>query len=245
MSAAAMTSPTGRIRTLTINGQDVGAREGQTILEVAREHQVSIPTLCQLEGLSNLGACRMCLVEIKGATKLQPACVTEVQEGMEVTTHSERVQGYRRMILELLFSERNHVCSVCVSNGHCELQNLAVGLGVTQVRYPYLSPSLSVDASHERFAVDHNRCVLCARCVRVCDEVEGAHTWDVMGRGVNAHVITDLQDPWGQSATCTGCSKCVQVCPTGALFLKGRAVGEMEKRLEFLPYLEKMRGRRP
>jgi bidirectional [NiFe] hydrogenase diaphorase subunit len=147
------------------------------------------------------------------------------------------------MMLELYFSERNHVCSVCVSNGHCELQNLAFTLGMDSVRYSYLSPKLNLDASHERFVVDHNRCVLCTRCVRVCDEIEGAHTWDVMGRGVEARVITDLAEPWGASSSCTGCSKCVQVCPTGALFLKGRAVGEMEKHLEFLPYLETMRGR--
>jgi bidirectional [NiFe] hydrogenase diaphorase subunit len=233
-----------RIRTLKIDGHDVGAHEAQTILEVAFENHLSIPSLCQLEGLSNVGACRLCLVEVKGSNKLQPACTTEVQEGMEVTTNSDRVQAYRRQILELLFSERNHVCSVCVSNGHCDLQNLAVSLGVNEVRYPYLSPTLSVDASHERFAVDHNRCVLCTRCVRVCDEIEGAHTWDVMGRGVEARVITDLADPWGASTSCTGCSKCVQVCPTGALFIQGRAVGEMEKRRDFLPYLERMRGRR-
>jgi bidirectional [NiFe] hydrogenase diaphorase subunit len=239
-----MTAPSSRVRTLSINGREVGAHDGQTVLDVARENGVQVPTLCHLEGLSTVGACRLCLVEVKGTAKLQPACTTEVQEGMDVTTNSTRLNAYRRQILELLFSERNHVCSVCVSNGHCDLQDLAVSRGVTQVRYPYLSPSLSVDASHERFAVDHNRCVLCTRCVRVCDEIEGAHTWDVMGRGVDARVITDLFDPWASSKSCTGCGKCVQVCPTGALFLKGRAVGEMEKRRDFLPYLEKMRGRR-
>lgn len=239
-----MSAPSSRIRTLSIDGREVGARDGQTIFQVASENNLPIPSLCHLKGLSTVGACRLCLVEVRGATKLQPACTTEVQEGMEVVTRSERLLAYRRQLLELLFSERNHVCSVCVSNGHCELQNLAVSLGVSQVRYPYLSPKLCVDASHERFAVDHNRCVLCTRCVRVCDEVEGAHTWDVMGRGAEARVITDLLDPWGSSASCTGCSKCVQVCPTGALFLKGRAVGEMEKRREFLGYLETMRGRR-
>jgi bidirectional [NiFe] hydrogenase diaphorase subunit len=238
-----MTAPASRVRTLSINGRDLGAHERQTILEVARENGLPIPSLCHLEGLSEVGACRLCLVEIKGSSKLQPACTTEVQEGMEVVTHSERLKTYRRQILELLFSERNHVCSVCVSNGHCEMQDLSVSLGVTQVRYPYLSPSMTLDASHERFTVDHNRCILCTRCVRVCDEIEGAHTWDVMGRGVDARVITDLNDPWGSSASCTGCSKCVQVCPTGALFIKGRAVGEMEKRRDFLPYLEKMRRR--
>jgi bidirectional [NiFe] hydrogenase diaphorase subunit len=145
------------------------------------------------------------------------------------------------MILELLFAERNHICSVCVANGHCELQNLAQQQGMTHVRFGYLYPHASVDASHERFVIDHNRCILCTRCVRVCDEIEGAHTWDVMGRGTNSRVITDLNQPWGTSETCTSCGKCVQVCPTGALFEKGKSVAEMAKRREFLPYLTLMR----
>jgi bidirectional [NiFe] hydrogenase diaphorase subunit len=137
--------------------------------------------------------------------------------------------------------ERNHICSVCVSNGHCELQTLAQKLEITHVEFPYRYPKALVDASHERFVVDHNRCILCTRCVRVCDEIEGAHTWDVMGRGIDAKVITDLSQPWGLSETCTGCGKCVHVCPTGALSEKGRSVAEMEKRRQFLPYLTLMR----
>jgi bidirectional [NiFe] hydrogenase diaphorase subunit len=233
-----------RVKTLKIDGKDVGAREDETILEAARDNDVHIPTLCYLEGLSEIGACRLCLVEVKGSSKLLPACVTHVEEGMEVTTTSERLVEYRKMILELLFSERNHVCSVCVSNGHCDLQGLAARAGVDHVRFPYIYPKLSVDASHERYAIDHNRCVLCTRCVRVCDEIEGAHTWDVMGRGTGARVITDLNTPWGQSETCTSCGKCVHVCPTGALFEKGSGVAEMTKEGRFLPYLTLMRRER-
>ncbi|HTP88603.1 MAG TPA: 4Fe-4S binding protein, partial [Bryobacteraceae bacterium] len=147
----------------------------------------------------------------------------------------------RRGILELVFAERNHVCSVCVTNGHCDLQSLALKLGMTHVHFPYQYPSLPVDASHERFVVDHNRCILCARCVRVCDEIEGAHTWHIMSRGVECRVITDLAQPWGESESCTGCGKCVQVCPTGALSEKGKSVAEMSKRRQFLPYLTLMR----
>jgi bidirectional [NiFe] hydrogenase diaphorase subunit len=239
-----LTTPV-RVKTLQIGGVVVGAREDQTILEVARENGIWIPTLCWLEGLSNVGACRLCMVEIKGSNKLFPACVARVEEGMEVTVESERLAKYRRMILELIFSERNHVCSVCVSNGHCDLQSLAQTLGLDHVHYPFIYPGLSVDASHERFVMDHNRCILCSRCVRVCDEIEGAHTWDVMGRGIQAAVITDLKQPWGESETCTGCGKCVQVCPTGALFEKGKSVAEMSKQRRFLPYLKSMReGRR-
>ena len=234
-----------KIRTLTIDGREFGAREDQTILDVARENRIFIPTLCDLPGLTAPGACRLCLVEVKGISKLLPACVTAVSEGMEVTTNSERLARYRRSILELLFAERNHVCSVCVTNGHCDLQSLALKLGVTHVHFRYRYPRLPVDASHERFVADHNRCILCTRCVRVCDEIEGAHTWDVMGRGDECRVITDLNQPWGESESCTGCGKCVQVCPTGALSEKGKSVAEMSKRRQFLPYLTLMReGRR-
>ncbi|MFA5976357.1 MAG: bidirectional hydrogenase complex protein HoxU [Elusimicrobiota bacterium] len=232
---------TPRVKTLKINGLDVSASEGEKILDVARQNGIQIPTLCQLDGLTSVGACRLCLVEVKGTPKLLPACVTSVEEGMEVTTTSERLVKYRQMILELLFSERNHICSVCVSNGHCDLQGMAQAHGMTHVRFPYLYPQQGVDASHRRYVMDHNRCILCARCVRVCDEIEGAHTWDIQGRGGDAFVITDFNQPWGESQTCTSCGKCVQVCPTGALSEKGKSVAEMTKKREFVPYLTLMR----
>jgi bidirectional [NiFe] hydrogenase diaphorase subunit len=231
------------VTTLSIDGKDVGARVDETILEVARENAIEIPTLCQVDGLSTVGACRLCIVEVKGTNKLLPACTTRVSEGMEVTAHSDRLAEYRKMIVELLFAEGNHICSVCVANGNCELQSLAQEQGVDHIRFPYLYGKRTVDASHERFVMDHNRCILCTRCVRVCDEVEGAHTWDVMGRGTDARVITDLAQPWGDSDTCTSCGKCVSVCPTGALFEQGKAVTEMVKERDLLSSLLLMRGR--
>jgi bidirectional [NiFe] hydrogenase diaphorase subunit len=228
------------VKTLVIDGKDVSGRAGQTILEVARENNVDIPTLCHLDGLGDVGACRLCLVEIKGSNKLLPACVATVEEGMEVNTATERLKKHRRTILELLFAERNHICSVCVSNGHCELQTMAQKQGLTHVRLPYRNPELTVDASQERFTVDHNRCILCTRCVRVCAEIEGAHVWDVMGRGINSSVITDLHADWGKSS-CTRCGKCVQVCPTGALFDKSKVGSDHPKYPDFLPYLNQMR----
>lgn len=234
-------SPSMQVKTLKIDDQDIGAQAEQTILEVAREHGIAIPALCHLDGLSDVGACRLCLVQVKGARRLLPACVTRVEEGMEVVTKSEVLVRYRKLLLELFFSERNHICSVCVSNGHCELQSLAQTLEVDHIDMPYRHPRVPVDASHDRFVIDHNRCILCTRCVRVCDEIEGAHTWDVMGRGIHAQVITDLNQPWGESESCTSCGKCVHVCPTGALVEKGRSVAEMTKRRQFLPYLTLMR----
>ncbi len=228
------------VKTLTIDGNQVSARAGQTILEVARENKIDIPTLCHLDGLSDVGACRLCLVEIKGSNKLLPSCVATVEEGMEVSTATDRLKTHRRTILELLFAERNHICSVCVSNGHCELQTLGQEQGLTHVRLPYRNPELPVDASHERFTLDQNRCILCTRCVRVCAEIEGAHIWDVMGRGIDSMVITDLHQPWGESA-CTRCGKCVQVCPTGALTDKGKICSDHPKYPDFLPWLNLMR----
>jgi bidirectional [NiFe] hydrogenase diaphorase subunit len=230
-----------RVVTFKIDGQDVSAREDETIIEVARENRIPIPSLCYLDGLSIWGACRLCVVEVAGSNRLMAACATRAAEGMQVQTNTERLQRYRRTIVELLFAERNHICAVCVSNGHCELQNLAQTCGVDHVRVPYRGASYQVDSSHDLFRVDHNRCVLCTRCVRVCDEIEGAHTWDVMGRGTDCVVITDLARPWGESDSCTSCGKCVQVCPTGALVRQGTSVGEMTKDLHFLPYLSRRR----
>lgn len=230
-----------RVVTLEMDGQQVSAREDQNLLEVAQENGIRIPRLCYVGGLTIYGGCRLCLVEVAGSHKLLSACTTFAIEGMVVTTTSERLRNYRRMILELLFAERNHVCSVCVSNGDCELQALAVELELDYVRFPYIYPNLPVDASHHRFMLDQNRCVLCTRCVRVCSEVEGAHTWDVMARGAESLVITDLAQPWGDSLSCTSCGKCVHICPTGALSEKGHSVSEMHKHRQFLPYLTMMR----
>ncbi len=230
-----------KVITMTINGNELSARDNETVMDVAEENGIEIPALCHLPGLSDVGACRLCVVEVVGVPRLLPACVTMVTEGMAVVTHSEKINKYRKTLLEMLFAERNHICSVCVSNGHCELQDMALACDVEFIHLPYLSPKLKVDASHPRFVFDPNRCILCTRCVRVCDEIEGAHTWDIQGRGVDARIIADLGEPWGESQTCTSCSKCVHVCPTGALSEKGRSVAEMRKRRQFLPYLATMR----
>ena len=236
--------PSVRVVTLEIDGRDFSARESDSIIDVCRENGIAIPSLCHLDGLSVWGACRLCMVEIAGQSRLFSACSTRVAEGMKVTTASERLARYRRTIVELLFAERNHVCSVCVSNGHCELQTLAQRCGVDHVRVPYRQARYAVDSSHLSFRLDHNRCVLCTRCVRVCDEIEGAHTWDVMGRGVDCLVISDMARPWGESDTCTSCGKCVEVCPTGALVKQGTSVGEMVKDQHFLPILARRRQTR-
>ena len=213
--------------TITLDGHEVEADVGESILQCARRHQVDIPSLCFLEGLSVWGGCRLCVVEVAEDQRLRPACATTVAADMEVTTESPRLRAYRRSILELLFAEGNHVCAVCVSNGNCELQDVAVRCGMDHVRYELQSPARTVDASHPKYVFDANRCILCTRCVRVCDEIEGAHVWDIGARGQHAELVTELDRPWGESMSCTWCGKCVAVCPTGSLSYQGSAVGEM------------------
>jgi bidirectional [NiFe] hydrogenase diaphorase subunit len=215
---------------LRIDGELVSALEGQTILEAARAANKHIPTLCYMKGLTATGACRVCIVEVSGVNRLLPSCTTPIQDGMSVTTTSPKLNRYRRITIELLLTERNHYCSVCVSNGYCELQSMAQRLGVTHARYPYTYPRMAVDVAHERYVLDHNRCILCTRCVRVCSEVEGAHVWDIGSRGIRSMLTSEMNQPWGESRSCTNCGKCVQSCPTGALAEKGLAVGEMVKR---------------
>jgi len=225
------------VRTLEIDGKMVTGVAGETIFDVAWQNGVQIPRLCHVGGLSDVGACRLCLVEIEGQRTLKASCLTPVEEGMIIRTATPKLKSHRKLILELLLAERNHSCAVCVMNGDCELQELAASHGIDHVRLRYQFPALTVDTSHERFGIDHNRCILCTRCVRVCDEVEGAHTWDVAGRGTKTQIISDLGEPWGDSDTCTSCGKCVQTCPTGALFSKGKSVAEMRKDRGFLKFI--------
>jgi bidirectional [NiFe] hydrogenase diaphorase subunit len=213
---------------IVIDEREIDAYEGETVLQAARRHDIDIPTLCYLEGLSTWGACRICVIEVSEQHKLMPACATAVYEDMEVQTKTPRLRSHRKAILELLFAEGNHVCAVCVANGHCELQDRAVDAGMDHVRYEYQAPHRKIDASHPKYLFDPNRCILCTRCVRVCDEIEGAHVWDVSRRGHDAVLVTELGQPWGESDSCTWCGKCVASCPTGALAYQGVSVGEQQ-----------------
>jgi bidirectional [NiFe] hydrogenase diaphorase subunit len=224
-------------KTLTIDGKEISAEEGATILQAAEEAGIKIPTLCHLDGIYDVGACRLCLVELAGTPKLLTACTTKVAEGMVIHTDTERLRKYRRMTLELLFAERNHTCAVCVANNNCELQTLAYSQGMDHVRYEYRFPKWEVDHTHPLFGMDHNRCILCARCVRVCWHIEGAGTKNVSGRGAHSTIITDLCQDWGSADSCTWCGKCVMSCPTGALFYKGATVAEMQRDREKLEFI--------
>jgi len=215
---------------LRIDGKDITAQEGETVLEVAKENGIVIPTLCNLEGLTSLGGCRMCLVEVKGSPKLFPACSTLVSIGMEVTTDSDKLKEYRKMAVQLILSEGTHICSVCIANGNCELQDLANELGVDHVMFERGWTSHEVDSTHDFLVIDRNRCILCTRCIRICDEIEGVHTLDLKMKGKDSQVIIDLDEAWGSSYSCTSCRKCAKVCPVGAIYVEGEPLSKTKNK---------------
>lgn len=201
---------------ITIDDRELTAQAGQTILEVAQEAGIDIPALCHHASIEPIGACRMCMVEIAGQRALQPACTFKVTEGAVVHTESDKVRAVRKFVLQLLLSERNHFCMYCQTSGDCELQNLAYRYGLDSWLYPRSYKPLPVDASRVYFVMDHNRCILCRRCVRACSELVGNHTLGLGQRGTNTMVVADLDVPFGESC-CISCGTCLQVCPTGAL----------------------------
>ncbi len=208
--------------TLTIDGQQVKGKEGDTVLEICQANDIYVPTLCHAKGLTDVGACRMCIVEIERERRPVPACTYPARDGLVVQTHNEKLEKYRRLILELMFTERNHLCAQCVASGDCELQSLAYEYQMDNARYPYSWPALPADSVNDYLVIDHNRCILCGRCIRTCDETVGVHTLDFGHRGWRDMVVADLNQPLGASS-CISCGACFQACPTGAIFSKRSA----------------------
>ncbi|MDX9956127.1 MAG: molybdopterin-dependent oxidoreductase [Anaerolineae bacterium] len=213
---------------LIINGQEIVAQSGQTVLEAAKAAGIDIPVLCHHPALSNWGACRMCVVEVEGMRNVQTSCTLPVTEGMKVLTHTPKTTSLRKFVLELLFSERNHYCMYCQMSGNCELQDQAYAHGLDHWTYPRPFEKLSVDASRKYFIMDHNRCILCSRCIRACSEIAANHTLNLRNRGAKTMVVADLDVPFGASS-CVECGTCLQVCPTGALVDARSAYGGREK----------------
>lgn len=202
---------------LKINGMEVSAPEGATILEAARLAHIEIPTLCFLKEINEIGACRICVVEVKGARSLVASCVYPVNEGMEVWTNTPKVLDSRKKTLQLILSNHNRSCLSCVRSGNCELQTLARELGVDDESYYDGEQTLSeIDDSAAHMIRDNSKCVLCRRCAAVCDKVQGIGVIGANERGFNAQVSCafdmDLAD-----TSCVSCGQCIAVCPTGAL----------------------------
>ena len=201
---------------LTIDGRQVKGDEGDTILDVCEANGIYVPTLCHKDGLSDVGACRMCVVEIERERRVMPACTYPARSGLVVKTHTERLERYRRLILELILSEHEHNCLVCERNGNCELQNLVYQYGIDKISLPINKLVEPVDDSSEVILRDPNKCILCGRCVRACAEIAGQEILSFADRGSKTIIVADLNWPLAQSG-CVSCGACIQACPTGAL----------------------------
>lgn len=201
---------------IEVNGKNIKANKGDTILETLNKNGIKVPTLCRMEGFTSTGACRMCVVEIEGKSGLIPSCSHPVQESIKIKTHSPRVINARKMIVELLLSNHPDDCLYCVRNGNCELQDLAIELNVRERRISGLKAKASTDQSSPSIVKDPAKCILCGRCVRVCDEVIGVSTFDFIKRGNKTSVATTMSRDLNFS-NCINCGQCILVCPTGAL----------------------------
>ena len=203
---------------IKINDKPVSVKEGTTILEAARENNIHIPTLCYLKGINEIGACRMCLVEIKGARALQAACVYPVSEGLEIYTNSEKVREARKGTLDLILSNHEKKCLTCIRNRNCELQNLAEELGMDEIKYEGENIKYELDNSTPSLVRDNNKCILCRRCVAACKN-QAISVIDCVERGFNTHVAAHFEKPMSEVA-CIFCGQCIVSCPVGALYEK-------------------------
>ena len=201
---------------VTIDGKVCEAAQDQTILDVAKANGIFIPTICHLEGLAPVGACRLCLVEVEGMRGPVASCTTPVSDGMKVATNTERVLDARRFIVEMLVSCHPLDCMTCEKTGDCVLQNLAYQFGVTGAEFEGEKYNYPVDATNPFILRDYNKCILCQRCVRACNEIAGIEAIKNINRGFETKVAT-AYDGLLQDSTCVFCGQCVQVCPVGAL----------------------------
>ncbi len=206
--------------TLTIDNQRVSARDGATILEAARGAGIHIPTLCHHPDLSNVGACRMCVVSVEKARGLQTACTTPVAEGMVVHTNAADAVATRKFVLEMLLSDHPNECMTCEVNGDCELQDLVYDYNVAWPQHSGQRHSYPIDPDPNPFVfIDRNKCILCGRCVRACGEIQNRDVWSFAYRGFKTKLVAGA-DEFMLDARCESCGQCVAYCPTGALFDK-------------------------
>jgi NADH-quinone oxidoreductase subunit G/NADP-reducing hydrogenase subunit HndD len=201
---------------IEVNGRNVEAKPGEMLLSSLRRAGINVPTLCHMEDLFPSGACRMCVVEVEGHRSLVPSCAFPVAQGMKVQTHSPRAVRARKTIVELLLADHPDDCLFCVRSGNCELQTLARELGVRDRRYSGGKSNYNVDVSNPSIVRDPAKCILCGKCVRVCEEVQAVAAIDFVGRGSKAQVAAAFEEGLNVSS-CINCGQCVMVCPTGAL----------------------------
>jgi iron-only hydrogenase group A len=207
--------------TLEVNGRKIQAEKEDMLLTALRRAGIRVPTLCHIEGLPPSGACRMCVVEVEGQRGLVPSCAFPVADGIKVQTHSNRAVQARKTIIELLLANHPDDCLYCVRNGTCELQQLAEELGVRQRRFAGEKSRHYLDISGPSIARDPAKCILCGKCVRICEETQGVAAIDFIGRGSRSKIGAAFDDGLNVS-TCINCGQCIVVCPTGALSEKNQ-----------------------
>ncbi len=203
--------------TLTVDGKEIKADPGQTILEAAGKNGVYIPRLCAFKDLSPYGSCRVCTVFVNG--RPAAACTQPVAEGMIVENDTESVNAIRRDLVDMLFVEGNHYCMYCEKSGNCELQGMAYRLGITAPRFPFMFPDKSIDMSHPDIYIDRNRCIVCARCGRASREWDNKGVFGFVGRGMDKRVAVNSESKLGET-NANAEDRAVSACPVGALMKK-------------------------
>ncbi len=203
--------------TFTIDGVEVQAEPGQTIIQAAENAGIYIPRLCYLKGLIPHGSCRLCTVMVNG--RPQSSCTQPVAEGAVVESETEAIQAIRRDILDMLFVEGNHFCMFCEKSGNCELQAQAYRLGIVAPKFPYQFPKRDLDASHPDILIDRDRCILCSRCVRASRDLDGKGVFGFVGRGPDKRIAVNAEANLGDTDL-EVTDKAVDVCPVGAILRK-------------------------
>jgi len=224
---------------ISINGINIEADSGKTILQVARENDIFIPTLCYHEKTGKAGKCRLCLVEINGSPALKESCAVEIKEDMEIRTDTPQIREVQKMIVELHLANGNHDCLICEQFGNCELQNAAYYLGVEAPKFKYDSVEKEKDYSSEFIRIDRDKCISCGRCVAACNNTVVNQVLGMQNRGNHTNIAFDTNKEMAKS-TCVQCGECVQICPVGAIIDKN-AVGlgrpwDLEKVESVCPY---------
>ena len=215
-------SNTGRTVKVEIDGLPTTVKAGDTILRAARESGVDIPKLCATDSLKPFGSCRLCLVEIEGRKGYPASCTTPIEEGMVIRTQTPALAKLRRNVMELYISDHPLDCLTCSANGDCELQDMAGAVGLREVRYGFEGENHlyeATDDSNPYFSFDPSKCIVCSRCVRACDEVQGTFALTIEGRGFNSKVSASIGEKFLDSE-CVSCGACVQACPTATLMEK-------------------------
>ena len=217
--------------TFTIDGIEISAKEGQTIMDAADEAGIYVPRLCDHEGLRHQGGCRVCTVKANGRSV--SACTQPAEPGLDVENETPHINKLRRDLVEMLFHEGNHLCPICEASGNCELQAMAYRLDMTEpTKFPYLEPCRPVDVSHPDIALDTNRCISCGRCIRASQDVDGKGVFGYVGRGIHRHVAANGADLAHTDAEVTDFAISAEVCPVGCIIRKrvgfAKPIGERE-----------------